>query len=164
MLTPKKVSQGKYTAENMLPALRHFIDARANALSNGIITDNGGAIHSIERILDILSVRVCYPHISHSNNLKTCPDAHCSVLAHQARLEGGKVEIEHLLPKRSYAKVVCDMVANGATDAELITYIKINFRLVLLTPDERRSLDRVNRSKIVANRLQEAGIKMYSDM
>ena len=99
MLTPEKVSQGKYTADNMLPALRHFIEARSIALCQGIITDNGGAIHSIERILDILSVRICYPHVSHSNNLKLCPDAHRSVGAHEARLVGGRVEIEHVLPK-----------------------------------------------------------------
>ena len=163
MLTPEKVSQGKYTADNMLPALRHFIEARAKALSHGYITDNGGAIHSVERILNIFSLRLCYPHISHQNSLKTCPNAHLSVAAHEARLVGGKVEIEHVLPHRSFTKLVCDMVEQGANDAELIDYIKENFRLVLLTPEERRSLDRVNRSKIAANRLQEAGIELFQD-
>ena len=43
----------------MLPALRHFIEARAKALSYGYITDNGGAIHSVERILNIFSLRLC---------------------------------------------------------------------------------------------------------
>ena len=44
MPTPEKVSQSKYTADKMLPALRHFIEARAKALSHSYITDNGGAI------------------------------------------------------------------------------------------------------------------------
>jgi hypothetical protein len=44
MPTPEKVSQSKFTADNMLPALRHFIEARAKALSHSHITDNGGAI------------------------------------------------------------------------------------------------------------------------
>jgi hypothetical protein len=44
MPTPEKVSQSKYTADKMLPALRHFIEARAKALPHSYITDNGGAI------------------------------------------------------------------------------------------------------------------------
>lgn len=145
----------------MLPALRHFIQARSVALSGGLITDNAGAIHSIERILDILSLRLCYPHVSHYNSLKTCPDAHRSRAAHEARMRGEKVELEHVLPKRAYAKVVCDLVEQGATDEELLTYIRSNFRLVLLTPEERRSLDHLNRSEICADRLTLAGIELH---
>ena len=145
----------------MMPALRHFIQSRVIALSDGLITDNGGAIHSIERILDILSVRVCYPHVSHYNNLKTCPDAHRSKAAHEARLLGEKVELEHVLPKRAYARTICGMVEKGSTDSEVLDFIRVNFRLVLLTPDERRSLDRVNRSEMSPNRLDQAGIIMH---
>ena len=154
-------AKSKYSASNMMPALRHFIQSRAIALSDGLITDNGGAIHSIERILDILSVRVCYPHVSHYNSLKTCPDAHRSKAAHEARLQGERVELEHVLPKRAYARTICGMVEQGATDAEVLDFIRDNFRLVLLTPDERRSLDRVNRSKMSPNRLDQAGIIMH---
>ena len=161
MATIRKTPQRKYTTDNLLPALRHFIHARAVALSLDLITDNGGAIHSIERILNILSMRVCYPHITHQTNLKTCPDAHRSVAAHETRLVGGKVEIEHVLPQRSYAKVVCDMVEDGTTNDDLISYIKDNYRLVLLTPDERRSLDRFNRSQIAEDRLKGAGIELF---
>jgi|LauGreDrversion4_2_1035121.scaffolds.fasta_scaffold611662_1 hypothetical protein len=145
----------------MLPALRHFIEARAKALSHGYITENGGAIHSVERILNILSLRLCYPHISHQNSLKTCPNTHLSVAAHAARLAGPKVEIEHVLPQRSFTNLVCDMVEQGATDADVVDYIKDNFRLVLFTPEERRLLDRVNRSRIVEDSLKGAGIELY---
>lgn len=33
-------------------------------------SDNGGAIHSAERILNILGQRLCYPGLSHINNLR----------------------------------------------------------------------------------------------
>ena len=46
---------GKYRAENLIPALRLFIEARNKAIEMGF-TDNGGAIHSVERIVDILLV------------------------------------------------------------------------------------------------------------
>lgn len=59
----------KYTEENLLPALKLFIRARNEALTLGF-TDNGGAIHSVERILDILSQRIKYPNLSHTNQLK----------------------------------------------------------------------------------------------
>jgi hypothetical protein len=155
-----KVTRSKYGSENMLPALRHFILARNEALAKSLITDNGGAIHSIERILDILSLRVCYPHVSHYNSLKTCPDAHRSTAAHYARMRGEKIEIEHVLPKRAYAQAICLMVEEGATDAELLDYIRDNFRLVLLTKEERTTLDRINRSRLSKARLAEAGIAM----
>jgi hypothetical protein len=71
----------KYTPENLLPALRLFIKARNKALNAGF-TDNGGAIHSVELILDILCQRVCYPGI---NNLKKNKNAEISVAAHEAR-------------------------------------------------------------------------------
>ena len=63
---------GKYTADNLVPALRLFVEARNRAISAGF-TDNGGAIHSVERILDILSFRVRYPHLRHINSLKKMP-------------------------------------------------------------------------------------------
>jgi hypothetical protein len=39
----------KYNTENLLPALRLFIEARNKSLEGGF-TDNGGAIHSVERL------------------------------------------------------------------------------------------------------------------
>lgn len=51
-------------------------------------SDNGGAIHSAERILNILGQRLCYPGLSHINNLRNHPKAPFSVKAlgaHKAR-------------------------------------------------------------------------------
>jgi hypothetical protein len=50
-----------------------------------VFTDNGGAIHSVERIFDILIVHLCYWHLSHIDNLKTDQAAEISLQAYQAR-------------------------------------------------------------------------------
>jgi hypothetical protein len=87
----------KYRTDNLLPVLRIFIEARNTAVAAGF-TDNGGAIHSVERILDILAMRVCYPHLTHINNMKSDPRAEISVAAHAARALGEVVFIEHVQP------------------------------------------------------------------
>jgi hypothetical protein len=150
----------KYRAENLLPALRLFIDARNKAVKSGF-TDNGGAIHSVERILEILSHRVRYPDLSHINRIKGDPHAEISKAAHRARLRGEPIFIEHVLPIRAYALTVINLVRNGATDEELIAFIKSNYRLVLLTSDEVTTINRLNRSRITRDRIREAGIKLF---
>lgn len=64
----------KYRPENLLPAMRLFVRARDEALELGF-TDNGGAIHSVERIVDILGLGLRCPQISQGNMLKRHPDA-----------------------------------------------------------------------------------------
>jgi len=44
-------------------------------------TDNGGAIHSAERILNILGLCLVYPDLSHINNLRKYAKAEFSVKA-----------------------------------------------------------------------------------
>ena len=151
---------GKYHHENLIPALRLFIEARTKALEGGF-TDNGGAIHSVERILDILSMHLCFPHLSHINNLKADPDAEISVAAHEARSRGERILIEHVLPQRAYAQKIIALVNEGATDADLIAFIKANYRLVLLTPEETTRINRLNRSRLSDDRIADAGIKLY---
>jgi hypothetical protein len=150
---------GKYNPANLLPALRLFIEARNNALKTGF-TDNGGAIHSVERIVDMLSVRLCYPHLSHINNLKNDPNAEISLKAHEARDRGEPLRIEHVLPQRAYAQEIIRIVDEGGTDAEVMDYIQKNYRLVLLTEEETKLLNRRNRSKITADRIADAGIQL----
>ena len=150
----------KYHAENLIPALRLFIAARNKAVDDGF-TDNGGAIHSVERILDILSMHVRYPHLTHINNLKADPNAELSEAAHEARSRGEKVLIEHVLPQRAYAQKIIALVNEGATDADLIVFIKANYRLVLLTQGETSEINRKNRSQVTDDRIADAGIKVY---
>ena len=47
------------------------------------------------------------------------------------------------------------------TDRELIDYIKNSYRLVLLTPEETKNLNKINRSKMSPSRLKDAGISLY---
>ena len=152
--------KGKYTPAMLLPALRLFIDARNSAIAAGF-TDNGGAIHSVERILDILCQRVKYPYLRHTNSLKKDLRAECSVEAHHARERGEKVLVEHVMPQRAFAQEVIRLVTSHITDEGIISFIQENYRLVLLTPQETTALNRVNRSRITPNRLTEAGILIF---
>ncbi|MGK7295607.1 MAG: hypothetical protein ACNS61_07270, partial [Candidatus Wenzhouxiangella sp. M2_3B_020] len=120
----------KYHAENLLPALRLFIEARNKAVESGF-TDNGGAIHSVERILDILSLYVCFPHLTHINSLKSDPAAEISAAAQEARQRGEPLFIEHVLPQRAYARKVIELVNSGARDKEVLSFIRENYRLVV---------------------------------
>jgi hypothetical protein len=151
---------GKYTPERLLPALRLFAAARNQALAVGF-TDNGGAIHSVERILDILGQRLRYPHLSHINQLKTDESAEASVAAHEARCRGDAVNIEHVAPLRALAKEVVSRIDQGMSDEELLAFIRGTYRLVLLTQEETRALNRANRSRLTEDRIAEAGIRMW---
>lgn len=153
----------KYTSENLLPALKLFIEARNKAIAGGF-TDNGGAIHSVERILDILSCRLCYPHLSHINNLKSDPNAEISKAAHEARKRGEKLYIEHVLPQRAYARRIIQIVNDGGSDDDVIQYIKENYRLVLLTAEETSTINKINKSSITEDRIADAGIDLHEDM
>ncbi|AUO22882.1 hypothetical protein [Pseudomonas sp. NC02] len=152
--------QGKYSPPTLLPPLRLFIDARNKAIEAGF-TDNGGAIHSVERILDILCQRVKYPNLRHINSLKTRSDAECSIDAHNARMRGERVLIEHVMPQRAFAQEVIRLVTSGCTDEEIISYIQQHYRLVLLSPQETLALNKLNRSRITPDRLAEAGIVIF---
>ena len=147
----------KYTPENLIPVLRHFVAARRYALDIGF-TDNGGAIHSVERISNILGLRLNYPGLGHQNNLRNYQGAKFSKAASQAHNKGLKVEIEHVAPVRAWSRSICEQIENGCTDDELKAYVKDTFVLVLLTPEERQQLDRDNRSRMCPSRL--SGIEM----
>lgn len=152
--------QGKYSPKSLLPALRIFIDARNAAIKLGF-TDNGGAIHSVERILDILCQRVKYPDLRHINDLKRDPTAERSVGAHQAILNGDAVLIEHVMPKREFARHVIAIVESGASDNDIIQYVGETYRLVLLSREETIALNRMNRSRMTSDRIEDAGIKVF---
>lgn len=148
--------QGKYNTNTLLSPLRLFIEARNKAIKEGF-TDNGGAIHSVERILDILCARIKYPNIKHiDNQKKNCKER--SMAAHEALNRGESVIIEHVMPRRAFARQIIDMVNKGNTDEEIISFIKKRYRLVLLTKQEARNLNKLNRSNITDDRIADAGI------
>lgn len=150
----------KYTQEVLLPALKVFVKARTEALAGGF-TDNGGAIHSIERIVDMLASKTKYPFVSHINNLKKHHLAERSVNANLAIKNGQPVSLEHVMPQRAYAQGIAAMISKGEPDEKIMKYIKRTYRLVLLTRDETNTLNRINRSAIAKNRLASAGIKLF---
>lgn len=152
--------KGKYKQENLVPALRLFVEARNKAITFGF-TDNGGAIHSVERILDILGQRICYPQLRHINDLKSYHPAEMSLAACEARQRGERVLIEHVMPQRAFAQAVIGLIESGATDEELVEYIRTTYRLVLLTREEASALNRRNRSRMTSDRIAEAGIVLY---
>lgn len=155
---------GKYNKKNLIPALRLFVKARNKAREGGF-TDNGGAIHSVERIVDILSMTLCYPHLSHSNDLKEDPAAEISLEAQKAREHGDRdlIRIEHVMPQRAYARKIIENIEAGDSDNDLIAYIKKNYRLVLLTKKETSKINKANRSEITPDRIADAGIVLYKN-
>lgn len=42
-------------------------------------------------------------------------------------------------------------------------YVKKHFRLVLITKEEQKKLDKQNRIKVDDNRLEKAGIKIHNE-
>ena len=147
----------KYVPETLVPMLRKAAVLRNEMVASGF-TDNGGAIHSAERILDILGQRLNYPRLMHINNLRDHPDAEFSVAALAAYERGERVFIEHVAPRRDLTRRAIRLLDQGASDEELVDFVRQHYRLVLLTVDETRHLNRNNRSRMTADRLGEAGI------
>ena len=124
------------------------------------LTDNVGAIHSAERILEILGQRLNYPGLDHIKNLRNYDRAKFSRAALEAHLQGEAVDVEHVSPKRALTRAAIDQLDKGATDDELLDYIRRNYELVLLTKAERSHLDKLNRSNMTRTRLADAGIEV----
>ncbi|MDO8360488.1 MAG: hypothetical protein Q7T08_10665 [Devosia sp.] len=142
----------KYTAEVLLPMFRRAATLRNEMRAAGF-TDNGGAIHSAERILDILGQRLCYPRLSHIAGIRSHPNAEFTEAALAAHRRGEKVRIEHVAPLRALTMEVIALHADGRTDDELLDHVRRHYRLVLLTAEETQALNHSNRSKMDADRI-----------
>ena len=149
----------KYVPENLVPMFRKAATLRNEMLASGF-TDNGGAIHSAERILDILGQRLNYPSLTHINNLRDYPGAEFSVTALPAHERGERVFVEHVSPRRDLTRQAIGVLDQGASDQELIEFVAQHYRLVLLTAEETQHLNRINRSRMTPDRLEEAGIEI----
>jgi len=151
----------KYEPLKLVEMFRLAAALRAQMIAGGF-TDNGGAIHSAERILNILGLRLCYPGLSHINNLRQLPDAPFSEEALIAHKAGQRVLIEHVNPHRALTRSAIAEIEAGATDSQFLEFVRTHFRLALLTEGETTRLNRLNRSKIDADRLAGAGIRLIS--
>ena len=151
--------QRKYEPIKLITMFRLAAALRNQMLEVGF-TDNGGAIHSAERILNILGLRLCYPELTHINNLRNHPDAPFSKEALAAHSAGEKVLIEHVSPHRALTRLAIEQTAGEVSDEEFINFVKTHFQLALLTPAETLRLNKVNRSKMASDRLTTAGISV----
>ena len=156
--------------EKMMSAFRLFWKARNEALEQGLITDNWGAIYSATRIADIMAAWYCYPDIQ-LLSYKMHPQAEMSAAAYAWRAQGqadGKsrdeiiknLRIEHVLPQREMTIHLGQMVDAGNTDGEIFAWLKANYRVVVLTVEETLDLNRRNRSNICPNRMD--GIEIWA--
>lgn len=148
---------GKYEPQHLIAMFRLAAGLRKQMREVGF-TDNGGAIHSAERILNILGLRLCYPGLNHINNLRNHPEALFSPDALAAHRTGGQVLIEHISPHRALTRLSIEKTEAGASDDEFADFVKAHFKLALLTPAETTRLNKINRSRIAHDRLQAAWI------
>ena len=152
-----KKPRSKYSTSNLVPMFRKAATLRNEMLASDF-TDNGGAIHSAERILDILGQRLNYPNLSHINKLRHDPNAEFSSTALEAYQKGEKVLIEHVSPVRDFTRNAIAKLDDGATNKQFLDFVRKKYRLVLLTPEETKHLNKINRSKMTPDRLGQAGI------
>ncbi len=152
----------KYQADNLTKAFFIAVRLREEMLGIGF-TDNGGAIHSAERIVNLLGLALNHANISHINNLKLDESAEWSEAAYAARARKEELQIEHVSPLRALTRGAIKHIKDVPEDRKaesLQKFVKENYRLALLTRDETAKLNKHNRSKMTADRLGEAGIKM----
>jgi hypothetical protein len=149
----------KYEPLKLVQMFRLAAKLRAQMLAGGF-TDNGGAIHSAERILNILGLRLCYPELSHINNLRKLPDAPFSEAAVEAHRSGQRVLIEHVNPHRALTRLAIEQLEAGLSDEDFLRFVQQHFQLALLTAVETDRLNRLNRSGMAADRLASAGIRL----
>jgi hypothetical protein len=151
----------KYNEKNLIPMFLKAAAFRNDLVALGF-TDNGGAIHSTKRILNILGQHLKYPELRHTNNYKKYHTAQFSVAALKVHKRGEEVLIEHVSPIRDFTRKaikILDNMTNDNTQIEkLKDFIKKHYPLVLLTPDETRHLNKINRTKMEDDRLERAGI------
>jgi len=150
----------KYEPEKLIAMFRLAAALRNQMLEAGF-TDNGGAIHSAERILNILGLRLCYPGLTHINNLRSYPGAMFSAEALAAHQAGESVFIEHITPHRALTRLAINQIIAGASDEAFFSFVREHFKLALLTRAETDRLNRLNRTKISPDRLEAAGISVH---
>jgi hypothetical protein len=149
----------KYNPENLISMFRLAAELRKRMVEAGF-TDNGGAIHSAERILHLLGLRVCFPGLSHINNLRKHPNAPFSQEAQLAHQGGARVLIEHVNPHRALTRLAIDKIESGVDDTEFFDFVRQHYQLALLTEDETMRLNKKNRTRIEPDRLGSVGITL----
>ena len=133
--------------KTFIEALRSFEFWRQRVHLDGV-NDNAGAIHSGERMAELLSLKIVYPGLTHIDLLRFHEYAWFSKSAKTAfnNDHRANIEIEHVFPKRVYTVELLSLISKGATSEEITAWIADNFKLALLTPDERLEVDKLDRT------------------
>jgi hypothetical protein len=123
--------------------------------------DNICAIRAATTLLEVLAHRVVLGVNAKTNaHLRKHPSVKWSVKARAADRRKEATQIEHVAPRTALSLKAIELVTKCKSDAPLLRLLKRYYRLAVLTPDEARELDRMNRSKLDLRRLEKAGIKM----
>jgi hypothetical protein len=154
-----KVHRRKYQPDMLISMFRKAAALRNEMLEAGF-TDNGGAIHSAERILNILGLSLNYPELSHINNLRHSEKAVFSIEALELHNSGHKVLIEHVSPLRNFTQKAIEEIDQKVSDAQFKAFVQEHYKLVLLSPGETQRLNRQNRTKMNPDRLKQADIQL----
>ncbi len=149
----------KYPPKLLIDMFRKAAVFRNDMLKEGF-TDNGGAIHSAERILNILGLTLKYPGLTHINNLRHFDNVEFSDAAWKLHKNGEKVLIEHVAPIRHFTQIAIDKIDKKISDAQFKAFVKRYYRLVLLSPEETSWLNSNNRSTVSLTRLTDVGIRV----
>ncbi|MGC1871152.1 MAG: hypothetical protein WA700_09360 [Acidobacteriaceae bacterium] len=149
----------KYQPDLLIAMFRKAAALRNEMLEAGF-TDNGGAIHSAERILNLLGLCLKYSDLSHINNLRHSDDAEFSVEAWKLYQNGDRVLIEHVSPIRHLTRMAIDKIGKKTTDDQFKAFVKRHYKLLLLSPSETQRLNRQNRSMVDSDRINKAGIRL----
>lgn len=156
--TKNKSVHGKYDPDLLIKMFRRAAALRDEMVAAGF-TDNGGAIHCAERILDILGQRLNYPGLRHGNALKHYKHAEFSDEAWDLHRKNQAILVEHVAPRRHLTQMAIAKIRT-ATDDQFRKFVKRHYKTVLLSPAETTRLNRLNRSKVCLDRLGQAGIKV----
>ena len=154
-----KARRRKYQPGLLIAMFRIAAKLRNEMVGAGF-TDNGGAIHSAQRILNILGMCLMYPDLTHINNLRHSKNAQFSSEAWKLHRRGEKVLIEHVAPVRHFTRMAIDKIDENVSDAQFRAFVRRHYKLVLLSPSETQRLNRQNRSTVSRDRLINAGIQL----
>jgi len=157
--TNSKARMQKYQPDILIAMFRMAATLRNEMLAAGF-ADNGGAIHSAERILNILGMALNYPELTHINNLRHSKRATFSMEALELHKKGDRVLIEHVSPLRDLTRKAIEKINPQVSEAQFKVFIRKRFKLVLLSPAETQRLNRLNRTKMHPHRLKQAAIQV----
>ena len=145
--------------EDLMPLFLEAAKFRNSVSPKGKL-DNVGAIHSASRVLDILGLLVRYPNLAHHRNIKRLKETECSVGVCASRRRDA--QIEHVQPLRALtiAAIKAAKLTKPGAAKRVEAFLRKNYRLVLLTKEERSRLDKHNRTKIDPKRLEKAKIRL----